>query len=230
MNVVAKQGVESVASRSSQVDAADLATVTSSYLIEDVQSFSRESHHDGLEAQRPLPTLFLFHAGKTYPNLERWARALPSQSLRLAILKLGDFLEFRRYPRSWEYMNALMSRHVSSAHSTVAKPFDADMSVASLPQVDWQRVRQILLLWPDANGTGWSMIERWVFQHKALETRVYVLNGRGRLFELTGSIWRRWRIKRFLEKSFLAEMGFLLVFLMTSPFLSLWDAIRRRRS
>jgi hypothetical protein len=50
------------------------------------------------------------------------------------------------------------------------------------------------------------------------------------LFELTGSIWWRWRIKRFLEKSFLAEMGFLLVFLMTSPFLSLWDAIRRRRS
>jgi hypothetical protein len=229
MNAVSKKSVEPVATSSGHVDVKNVAPRTSFYLIEEVESLLRKG--PGLvEAQRPLPTLFLFHAGKTYPRLERWARALPSKSLRRAIFKLGGFLEFRRYPRSWEYMNTLMSRHVSSAQLTRAKPFDAEMSLASLPQVDWQRVRQIVLLWPDANGTGWSMIERWVFQHKTSETRVYVLNGRGRLFELTRPIWRRWCMKRFLEKSFLAEMGFLLVFLVTSPFLSLWDAVMRRPS
>jgi hypothetical protein len=229
MIAVPKQVAEHVASSSSQVNSGNLAPPTSFYLIEEVESLLREAPR-GLEAQRPLPTLFLFHAGKTYPNLERWARVFPSKSVRRAILTLGGFLEFRRYPRPWEYMNALMPRHISSAHLTLAKPFNTDVSVASLPQVDWQRLRQIVLLWPDANGTGWSMIERWVFRHKIFETRVYVLNGRGRLFELTRPGWRRWRMKRFLEKSYLAEIGFLLVFLATSPFLSLWDAVTRRRS
>lgn len=229
MNAAPEQGAEPVTSSSSQVHSGNVEPPTSFYLIEEVESLLRKSPR-GPEAQRPRPTLFLFHAGKTYPNLERWARAFPSQSLRRVILKLGGFLEFRRYPRSWEYMNALTSRHISSAPLTPAKPFDADVSVASLPHVDWQRLQQIVLLWPDANGTGWSMLERWVFRHKTFETRVYVLNGRGRLFELTRPGWRRWRMKRFLEKSFLAEIGFLLVFLATSPFLSLWDAVRRKRS
>ena len=229
MNAVPKQVVESGASRSIQVDSGNVVSSTSFYLIETVESLRAQSPQR-MDTAHPLPTLFLFHAGTTYPLLERWGRTLLPKSLQRVILKLGGFLEFRRYPRSWEYMNALLSRHISNAHLTTAKRFDADVNVASLPDVDWQRLRQIVLLWPDANGTGWSMIERWVFRHKTFETGVYVLNGRGRLFELTRPGWRRWRLKRFLEKSFLAEIGFLLFFLVTSPFLSLWDAVTRRRS
>lgn len=229
MKTLSRQVVESGVSRSIQVDGENLAPTTSSYLIDEVEHVLPDGG-GRLEAECSLPTLFLVHAGKTYPNLERWAQAIPFQSLHRAIVKLGGFLEFRRYPRSREYMNALISRHISSTSLTLAKPFDADVNVARLPQVDWQRLRQIILLWPDANGMGWSMIERWVFQQKNAETRVYVLNGRGRLFELTRPVWRRWRLKRFLEKSFVAETAFLCVFLVTSPFLSLWDAAMGRRS
>ena len=52
---------------------------------------------------------------------------------------------------------------------------------------------------------------------------VHVLNGRGRLFETNGSALTGYRLKRFLEKSFLVETAVLVMFLLSSPFMALWD-------
>jgi len=86
-------------------------------------------------------------------------------------------------------------------------------------------VEQIILLWPDANGMGWFDIERRVFKLKRASSDVYVLNGRKRLFGLSKIQWRLIRFKRFLEKSFLLEMGVLLLFIITAPILALWDGL-----
>jgi len=96
-----------------------------------------------------------------------------------------------------------------------------DLSV--LPPLD--KFEQIILLWPDGNGMGWSSIERKVIRAKNATARVYVLNGRRRLFELQRRIWRGYKVRRFLEKSFLLESGVLVVFLLTAPILALWDLV-----
>ena len=60
-------------------------------------------------------------------------------------------------------------------------------------------------------------------------TRVLVLNGRQRLFELTPSTWRAYLLRRALEKSFIFEGVFAVVFLIGTPFLIVWDWMRGRR-
>jgi hypothetical protein len=72
---------------------------------------------------------------------------------------------------------------------------------------------------------GWFSIERKVYGTKNPNARVYVLNGRKRLFELPRRLWLRYRIRRFLEKSFLLESGVLVVFFLTAPVLALWDLL-----
>jgi hypothetical protein len=93
--------------------------------------------------------------------------------------------------------------------------------LSSLPYLG--KFEQIVLLWPDGNGMGWFDIERQIFREKDLNSAVYVLNGRNRLFELHRTLWRRYKLKRFLEKSFLLEFAVLGVFLVTAPVLALWD-------
>ena len=97
--------------------------------------------------------------------------------------------------------------------------------LSNLPAMNLSEFDQIIILWPDANGMGWFNIERQVFKAKKAHATVYVLNGRKRLFELSRTLWRRYRLRRFLEKSFFLEFGVLAVFLMTAPPLALWDTI-----
>ena len=73
------------------------------------------------------------------------------------------------------------------------------------------------------------MIERQVFKQKRTSTRVSVVNGRRRFFELNHTNWRQFQAKRFLEKSFIPEFGILSVFLITAPVLALWDLALGRR-
>jgi hypothetical protein len=96
-----------------------------------------------------------------------------------------------------------------------------DLSILS--HVNWREFDQIILLWPDGNGMGWYDIERQVFGDKKGSTPVYVLNGRKRLFELPRTLWRGYRFRRFLEKSFLLEIGVVVLFFVTAPALALWD-------
>jgi hypothetical protein len=87
---------------------------------------------------------------------------------------------------------------------------------------------QIVLLWPDANGMGWFDIERRVFNGRKPGSRVYVLNGRRRFFELPRKQWRLFRFKRFMEKTFLLEFVVLFLFLLTAPVMALWDSVSAR--
>jgi len=166
-------------------------------------------------AEALIPTLFVYHKSEAYPG----ARLLPSRWLRLLFTKLGGFHEYRGSVRPLSYMKELV-------HSRIGKIDSVDtMEMPLLSQVDVFQFRQIVLLWPDANGMGWFNIERQIFKRKQADTPVYVLNGRRRLFELPRKQWGAFRIKRFIEKTFLLEIGVLLLFIVTAPILAVWDGI-----
>jgi hypothetical protein len=171
----------------------------------------------GTEKKQPVPTLFIYQRGHAYPALERMMKPWPN-SLRSLIARLNGFHQARINPRSLEYMKEAIKRRVGD----VGSPEPHDLSVPP----KWGEFGQIILLWPDGNGLGWFNVERQMFGRANANAGVYVLNGRNRLFELRRTLWRRYRIRRFLEKSFLLEFGVLGVFLVTAPALALWDMTR----
>ena len=71
----------------------------------------------------------------------------------------------------------------------------------------------VILLYPDAIGHGYDKIESIVL---GSAKQVYILNGRKRLFELTGEMLKKLRIRRILEKCFILEISFAVIF----PFIS----------
>ncbi|MFH1737695.1 MAG: hypothetical protein ABIH23_01715 [bacterium] len=171
-------------------------------------------------------TLFLFHAGKAFPRLEMWASRRNTSFCAGQFLKLAHILENRRNPRGLAYMKQLAQR--------VFPDFNPEQCVVieegcTLPPMDWKVIEAIVLLWPDGNGTGWTTIERGIFRHKAPAAQVSVLNGRGRLFVLNRTEWFGFRWKRLLEKSLALELGFALIFIVTTPWLVIWDLMRGRR-
>jgi len=170
-------------------------------------------------------TVFLFHAGTAYPAVERWARRRNS-FLSGPILKMARVLEYRRNPRSLEYMQRLAEE--------IFPGFDPREMVVvgddrQLPALDWSAIHKVVLLWPDANGTGWARVVRHILRRKRANTAVFVLNGRRRFFVLNRLTWAGFAWRGFLEKTLAAEILFMLAFIVLSPWLTLWDVVRGRR-
>jgi hypothetical protein len=170
--------------------------------------------------------LYIFHDGATYPALEPWFRRLAPSGIMISFRKLLAYLRYRRNPRSQEYMERLAKQTFPDFQK------DQLVSVATgaqLPVLNWTALDQIVLLWPDANGTGWARTEREIFHRAQPAASIIVLNGRRRCFVLTRSDWRRFKRRRFLEKAFVVEVAVLAAFLITSPWLALWDFSQGRR-
>jgi hypothetical protein len=173
-----------------------------------------------------VETLFLFHLGAAYPRMEMWASQRADSALGCRILKFARFLERRRNPRSLKYMREMAEQSFPEFRSSKLIEIDAGRR---LPSMDLKGVKKIVMLWPDSNGTGWNEIEREVLAGNHSNQEVFVLNGRRRLFPFTMKIWRQFRVRRFLEKTLVAEFGIAIVFLLTSPALMLIDLARGRR-
>ena len=86
----------------------------------------------------------------------------------------------------------------------------------------------IVLLYPDSIGLDFRHIERELVRRWPSK-RLLVLNGRGRLFRLDKGMLHRLLFLRFLESFRIPEIAFLIVFLLTTPFLVLVDFFRDRR-
>src|SRR5262249_32740128 len=154
-----------------------------------------------------------------FPHLAKWVSGS-------GVLKLARYLESRRNPRDREYMEQLAKRLVRSFDSShVLLVEDA----GSLGRLNWEKINEMVILWADANGAGWASIERAVFKQRGCSTRVYVLNGRGRLFELNKVDWTAFKWRRLLEKTLVVEFGLMLGILLITPWLTLWDFLRGRR-
>jgi hypothetical protein len=171
-----------------------------------------------------MDTLYIDHDGLVYPVLDRFVRWTGSNRLRGALQRLVLDSMSRRNPRSADYMVKLISdRHVGAPPSV--------MSVAEVGATEAARIaeaRQVVLLWRDGIGAGWSHVERFVFRHTSSGASVRVLSGRRREFELTPSVRRSFLVRRFLEKSLLPEIVLTVLFVAASPFLVCWDMLRGR--
>jgi hypothetical protein len=177
----------------------------------------------GQDGQELVSTLVIFHRGDAYPGLERLLASWPHRSLQSFIVRLNRFHQDRANTRSLDYMKEAINSRIGSLD--LAQTHD----LSNLSAVNLSEFEQIIILWPDANGMGWFKIEQQVFKAKKAAAPVYVLNGRKRLFELSRALWRQYRLRRFLEKSFLLEIGVLVLFLVTAPALALWDTILEPR-
>jgi hypothetical protein len=168
-------------------------------------------------------TLLIFQTPPTYPVAERHTAAI-SPSLARVIRKFGGYLEYRCYPRSLAYMQQLVERMLPGFQTQKVQLVTSQQELAMVP---WSQFASVVLLWPDANGAGWTAVETYVFTKKMPGCGVYVLNGRGRLFDLNQRLWRSYQFKRVLEKSFALETLVLGIFLVTSPIMALWDLVTK---
>jgi hypothetical protein len=131
----------------------------------------------------------------------------------------------RRNPRQQDYMRQLAASRGAGSDDVWLEVKDPQ----SIAQLQIPPAERIVLLWRDGNGTGWRRLEQQVFAQKAARSRVYVLNGRRREFELTPELWRAYRRRRLVEKSMVAELGIAVFLIVASPFLIGWDLVTGRR-
>jgi hypothetical protein len=123
--------------------------------------------------------------------------------------------------RNRDYMDALFRSHFP--RGTLL-----ELDNRQVPTDVIDRAKTIVLLFPDAIGMDFGGIER-VIASRCPWKRVLALNGRRRLFQLDARMRRRLALLRFLEALRIPEMIFLLVFLVATPALVLFDMMIRRR-
>jgi hypothetical protein len=129
---------------------------------------------------------------------------------------------FKANPRSREYMRALFEERYPGGmflESDDASTWRAAIRSAGI----------VVLLYPDATGIGWRRVDRETRRLLAPQAVLRVLNGRRRDFALDGATRRALVLRRLLERSMLAELAFIPVFLCTTPVLLLNDWLRGRR-
>ena len=184
---------------------------------------ARFSSSPGIPAPGSVNRLFVIRSGAPYPRLERWAGRLPFLAPVVAAVTRDSIA--RRNPRDAAYMDRLLADTFPDfAPDRVVRLGDDEART-----VDWSAPDEIVLVWADANGTGWGPIERVVLARKRASSRVLVVNGRRRRFVLDAAERRAFRRRRFLEKTLAGEFAFAVVFAVLTPCLWLSDVIRGRR-
>lgn len=118
-------------------------------------------------------------------------------------------------------MQALLAERYPDAEFVEigVKPLSNDMDFGAT---------DIVLLYPDAIGLGFTPIEQQI-RRKAPAAAVEILNGRRRQFTLDQKSRVGLRLRRFLEWTMLAELAAGLVIVAATPILLLIDFVRARR-
>ena len=124
-------------------------------------------------------------------------------------LKLHNVVSIRANARSKEYMLDLLHEYFPEAR---VDQMDVPCENA-----------QIILLYPDSIGLGWSHLEKRLWK-KFQEVRV--LNGRKRCFALTKHGRLKLVLRRFLEVTFLPEIVCAPFLLLYGTFLAIKDKIK----
>jgi len=123
--------------------------------------------------------------------------------------------------RDREYMLALFSSHFPNSRFVT-------MADEKIPAQEIESADNLVLLFPDSIGLDFGIIERSIASRWPAK-RMFALNGRRRFFRLDAAMRRRLAVRRFLEKSRIPEAGFLVLFMVATPFLALIDLARGHR-
>lgn len=141
--------------------------------------------------------------------------------MRPVVNLISKAIHFKRNPRDLDYMQFLLSQTIKLDFKVIdAKDLSADRL---------KGVEEVVLLWPDGNGYGWFGTEKRIFSLKERTTKVTVLNGRRRYFHLSSILWISYLVRRFLERFWIGEIIFSILFLIISPFLVIWDLAQGHR-
>jgi len=150
-----------------------------------------------------------------YPS---WLGKALSHSFYNLLCKASNY---KRNPRNLAYTRALVTQTLGEGCLIVKA---RHLSESRLKDAD-----EIVLLWPDSNGYGWFGVERRILAWKKKHSKIMILNGRRRCFNLSRSLWIMYLLRRFMERFWIGEIIFSLFFLCISPFLMLWDFIRGKQ-
>ena len=138
--------------------------------------------------------------------------------LRYRIFRINNL---RRNPRDEDYMRRISDKVIS-------KPFNMIDARYGLHRDHIQSANEIVLLWPDAIGAGWSDIEYKVFKYRSPGVQVWCLNGRRRYFQLTKFTLIGFRTRRMIERLWIGEIVFAVALIVVAPTLVVLDLIRGR--
>lgn len=166
-------------------------------------------------------TLGIFYDGGSYPVLEAWSQG-QAGPLKSAIRKLAALANYQRNPRPRQYMESLLRAKWPGKFDIVEIGTDR-----TVPSMNWTDYSKIVLLWPDSNGLGWRNIERQV--RRSRHSSIVVLTGRNRSFDFGGSIYRKLRMRRTLEKSQLDKVVFSFALMVVAPCFWMVDLLRGKR-
>ena len=158
-------------------------------------------------------TVAVFHNAWPAQALTRPSRSELTAQYRYAVW-------YKANPRSADYMRALQRQRFPNAEwvETSDPNWMARLSAADT----------VVLVFPDSTGLGFAPVERAVLAHKRDLANVVALNGRNRDFRLNGATRLGLRLRRVLEWTMLPEMALLPFFIVATPLLWAFDAVRGR--
>jgi len=134
--------------------------------------------------------------------------------------KYHTAIQWRSNPRPEDYMRLLFESQCEGSEFISLK--------TSSDTPDLKDYDQVILLYPDSIGLGFSKLEKHCLTNTSNGTDIMALNGRKRLFKLDTKTLYRLRFKRFIERSLLPELLFMAVFIIITPFLWAIDSLRGR--
>ena len=126
-------------------------------------------------------------------------------------------VRFKANPRDREFMLRLFAERYPGCPVVAAAAGWAERA---------REAETVVLLYPDATGLGFGPLER---RARSLPGELRALTGRRRDLALTPATRRRLRVRRLLERTMLAELLALPVFVAATPVLAAIDLVRGRR-
>ena len=148
------------------------------------------------------------------------AQGLKRPSGRELLAQYHYAVWYKANPRSADYMRALQRQRFPDAEwvETSERGWTSKLAKA----------HTVVLVFPDSIGLGFAPVEREVLAHKRDLADVVALNGRHRDFRLNGATRSGLRLRRLLEWTMLPEMALLPIFIVATPLLWAFDAVRGR--
>jgi hypothetical protein len=169
----------------------------------------------------PEPTtICIFREDEPYLGLMRIAKALHFGLLARVANKLTGHGNYRRNPRPRKYMEECASSVLPDFEKTTI------VDATDIGKIQWDSVSNVVLLWRDAIGVGWSGLEREVFRRTRSGAQVHVLNGRRRYFPVSRGALTGFRWRRFLDKTFVVDVFLAALLLLLMPVLWVVDLAR----
>lgn len=149
---------------------------------------------------------------------------IPPRPSRNPIFMLRWAQWFKSNPRSLGYMHSLFAERYPNGKFYDVREVDPVILKSLIAAAD-----EIVLLYPDAIGLGFSDIEKQVRHEASSMVCIRILNGRRRDFLLSKRVQANLRKRRFLELTMLPEIIVGLIILALTPFVLILDVLKGKR-